>query len=196
MWSNTFMVRKIFTSSLIALIGLGGFFVNIEKQETSNNSVGYSIEGISSTYAADPSTPTKEDISKKWNDAIDYLNMGMGVLTAISAPAIILASWLMSPDWTSGDLFGLRGVMHTLWITVSNILYFIYAILLIVIALATMFNQEKFGYKAMLPKLALGIIMVPFTWWFVQWTISLASVVTASVITIPQDTLSKITQSS
>ena len=41
----------------------------------------------------------------------------------------------------------------------------------------------------MLPRLALGIIMVPFTWWFVQWTISLATVVTASVISIPQETL-------
>lgn len=123
---------------------------------------------------------------------IEYLNMAMGVITAICAPAIILASWLMSPDWTSGDLFGLRGVMHSLWVTVSNILYVIYAILLIVIALATMFNQEKYSYKALLPKLALGIIMVPFTWWFVQWTISLASVVTASVITIPQDTLAKL----
>jgi hypothetical protein len=39
----------------------------------------------------------------------------------------------------------------------------------------------------MLPRLALGIIMVPFTWWFVQWTISLATVITASVITIPAD---------
>jgi len=52
-----------------------------------------------------------------------------------------------------------------------------------------MFNQEKFGYKVMLPKLALGILMVPFTWWFVQWTISIASVVTASVMTIPAETI-------
>lgn len=43
----------------------------------------------------------------------------------------------------------------------------------------------------MLPRLALGILMVPFTWWFVQWTISLASVVTASVINIPMDMVSK-----
>ena len=98
----------------------------------------------------------------------------------------------MSPDWTSGDLFNLREPMHKLWVTVSNIVYFIYAILLILIALGTMFGQDKFSYKVMLPKLALGILMVPFTWWFVQWTISIASVVTASVITIPSDTISTI----
>ena len=42
----------------------------------------------------------------------------------------------------------------------------------------------------MLPRLALGILMVPFTWVFVQWTISVATYVTASVVSIPQDILS------
>ena len=97
----------------------------------------------------------------------------------------------MSPDWTSGDLFGLRTPMYSLWVTVSNIVYFVYAILLILIALGTMFGKESFSYKVMLPKLALGILMVPFTWWFVQWTISLSAVVTASVMTIPSEALSK-----
>jgi hypothetical protein len=65
--------------------------------------------------------------------------------------------------------------------------------LLIFIALATIFWKENFGYKAMLPKLALWILLVPFTWWFVQWTISLSSVITASVITIPHEALARIT---
>ena len=41
----------------------------------------------------------------------------------------------------------------------------------------------------MLPRLALGILMVPFTWVFVQWTISVATYVTASVVSIPQGIL-------
>ena len=82
--------------------------------------------------------------------------------------------------------------MYSLWVTVSNIVYFVYAILLILIALGTMFGKESFSYKVMLPKLALGILMVPFTWWFVQWTISLSAVVTASVITIPAETMAKL----
>lgn len=83
--------------------------------------------------------------------------------------------------------------MYKLWVTISNITYFIYAILLIFIALATIFGKENYGYKAMLPKLALGILMVPFTWWFVQFTISLATIVTASVISIPDEALKEIT---
>lgn len=102
----------------------------------------------------------------------------------------------MSPDWTSGDLFGIRPILHSLWVTVSNITYFIYAILLIFIALATIFNSQHYGYKQMLPKLALGIILVPLTWWFVQFVISLSSYVTASVMNIPMETLSKYTSNS
>jgi hypothetical protein len=117
------------------------------------------------------------------------------MLTIIVAPAVMLASWLISPDWTSGDLFGIRPVMHDLWVVISNVTYFIYAILLIVIALATIFNSQNYGYKAMLPKLALGIILVPLTWWMVQFTISLATYVTAAVITIPQETMFKLNES-
>ncbi len=124
-----------------------------------------------------------------YNNIINTLNIILAVLSAMITPIILFVGWLMSPDWTSGDLFGLRTPMYSLWVTVSNIVYFVYAILLILIALGTMFGKESFSYKVMLPKLALGILMVPFTWWFVQWTISLSSVVTASVMTIPQETI-------
>ena len=127
-----------------------------------------------------------------YNNLIDSLNIILAVLSTIISPVILFVGWLLSPDWTSGDLFGLRTPMYTLWVTVSNIVYFVYAILLILIALGTMFGKESFSYKVMLPKLALGIRMVPFTWWFVQWTISLASVVTASVISIPLETMNSI----
>jgi uncharacterized integral membrane protein len=115
--------------------------------------------------------------------------MAFLILSTLVSPVILLAGWLMSPDWTSGDIFGLRTPMYTLWVTVSNIVYFIYAVMLILIALGTMFGKESFSYKVMLPKLALGILMVPFTWWFVQWTISLSSVVTASVMSIPSESI-------
>lgn len=127
------------------------------------------------------------------NKLITGWNIVLGLLTAIVSPAILFAGWLMSPDWTSGDLFGIRPLIHDLWIMVSNVTYFIYAILLIFIALATIFNSDKYGYKQLLPKLALGIIMVPLTWWFIQFIISLASIVTASVMNIPMEALAKYT---
>lgn len=200
------MFKRILTYSILTLIALGGFFGNIVTQKGINTDsvISMSYE-TSATYAADPCTDWKDaagkacpitpsEAAKMYNTAIDTLNMLLWVVTVVVSPAILFAGWLMSPDWTSGDLFGLRTPMYALWVTVSNIVYFIYAILLILIALGTMFGQDKFSYKVMLPKLALGILMVPFTWWFVQWTISIATVVTASVITIPAETMNSDTQ--
>ncbi len=128
-----------------------------------------------------------DNMQKMLQSLVSGLNIILDILTIIVTPAMILASWLMSPDWTSGDLFQIRPMIHDLWVTVANVAYFIYAILLVFIALATIFNSDQYGYKQLLPKLALGIIMVPLTWWFVQFIISLATIVTASVINIPTD---------
>lgn len=192
-------LKRPLTYLFLFLIAFGGFFGNITlTTKTQSNTVISSIDlayESNVTYAAEE-TKKPDDASvkamEKYNGMIDVLNIALGVLNVIVSPVILFAGWLLSPDWTSGDLFGLREPMYRLWVVVSNIVYFIYAILLILIALGTMFNQDKFSYKVMLPKLALGIILVPFTWWFVQWTISISSVVTASVMTIPTETMAAI----
>ena len=184
-------LNRIITYLFLFLIGIGGFFgnihINIQNQDNQINTI-VSYE-TNTTYAADPEKDASKKAMEMYNEWIDGINAVLAILSIIISPIILFVGWLMSPDWTSGDLFNLREPMYKLWITISNIVYFIYAILLIFIALWTMFNQEKFGYKVMLPKLALGILMVPVTWWFVQWTISIASVVTASVMTIPTETI-------
>jgi hypothetical protein len=212
------LIRRLLTYSLLSLVALGGFLgsVHIETENQGHDIVSVSYEGngvyadggcpwselpdgmwscpsgatnSNDKWTGETTKASSAEQLKMWNSLIDGLNIILGIITAIVSPAIMFAGWLMSPDWTSGDLFGLRTPMYSLWVTVSNIVYFVYAILLILIALGTMFGKESFSYKVMLPKLALGILMVPFTWWFVQWTISLSAVVTASVITIPAETL-------
>jgi hypothetical protein len=211
------MLQRIVTSLLLVLIGIGGFFVSIDI----NIQSGYVWIDLNTSSASclDPRDPwcttaansfvgppasaawwwaatssPSSETKKMYNNVVAAINFILAALTILISPAIILASWLMSPDWTSGDLFGLRTIMYDVWITVSNIIYFVYAILLIIIALGTIFGSEKFGYKVLLPRLALGILMVPFSWWFVQWTISLSSIVTASVLTIPAETIEKFNQ--
>ncbi|MBX9809423.1 hypothetical protein K2X92_03485, partial [Candidatus Gracilibacteria bacterium] len=203
-------LKKILTYSLLGLTAIGGFFGNVDIDTSLENTsvISFSV-GTNSTYSADPVDPYANETAKfarqgnpptktsatsqatidMYNNAIVAINGLLAVLSALVSPIILFVGWLMSPDWTTGDLFQLRTPMYKLWVTVSNIVYFIYAILLIMIALGTMFGQDKFSYKVMLPKLALGILMVPFTWWFVQWTISTANVVTAAVMTIPSETI-------
>ena len=198
------MFKKTLTSILLTLVWVGGFFVHIETN-TNSTSVGNQELQISlstpvvSAWSGADSTNTKEtdedSIRKLFNSMVALVNLIIDLLTMIVTPAIIFASWLISPDWTSGDLFELRPTFHSLWVLVSNVTYLVYAILLIFIALATIFNSEHYGYKAMLPKLALGIILVPLTWWGVQFVISLSTYITASVITIPQETMFQINKS-
>lgn len=183
------MFTKILTSTLLFLVAIGGFFVSVEKNDSITNTLPQITFEINQTYAAWTGTTQSDEMKEMYNKLVAALNIALVWVNVVIAPAVILASWLMSPDWTSGDAFGLREIMHKIWIIISNIIYFVYAILLIIIALATIFGKDNFSYKTMLPKLALGILMVPFTWWFVQWTISLSTVVTASVLTIPQEVM-------
>jgi hypothetical protein len=193
------MLKKLLTSTTLSLVAIGGFFVSMDFWDNSmvisqvhaacidafwNTpwSTGYDASTAGAGCVADQT----KNLYNQW---VLYLNQALYALTFLVSPAIMLAGWLMSPDWTTGDLFGIRPVIHNLWVIVSNITYLIYAILLIFIALATIFNSQNYGYKRLLPRLALGIILVPLTWWFVQFTISLASVVTTSVINIPLETL-------
>jgi hypothetical protein len=187
------MSKKISTYISLLLIGIMGFLWYIP---TYNET--WIIGWMEQVYAEDcsgpnppipcaPPAPQNTEVQKMLQSLVAWLNIVLDILTILVTPAIILASWLMSPDWTSGDLFQIRPMIHDLWVTVSNITYFIYAILLIFIALATIFNSENYGYKQLLPKLALGILMVPLSWWFIQFTISLATVVTAGVINIPTE---------
>lgn len=154
-----------------------------------------SVNIIDSTFAQENPTQTNDsykNFQETMNKWIWIINVIIWVFTAMLTPLIMLSSWLMSPDWTSGDLFNLRGPMHNLWKVVSNIIYFVYAVLLIIVAIGTIFQNKNFSYKTMLPRILLGLILVPFTWWFVQLTISLSTNITASVLTIPKEAVEKL----
>lgn len=45
--------------------------------------------------------------------------------------------------------------------------------------------------KTMLPKLVIGILIVPFTWFIVSATLSISNILTASVIQLPIDVIQK-----
>ncbi|USN59058.1 MAG: hypothetical protein H6767_03045 [Candidatus Peribacteria bacterium] len=73
---------------------------------------------------------------------------------------------------------------------VSNIIYFIFAFLLIWIAFMNIIGKEGDTYqlKTALPKFIVGVLIVPFSWFFVQFVLSLSAILTASALTLPSDT--------
>lgn len=62
---------------------------------------------------------------------------------------VILAGWLLSPDWTMGDFFGLRPYFLQVWILVANIVYIIFALMLLYMAIMQIFGgpENEYAFK-------------------------------------------------
>ncbi len=134
-----------------------------------------------------PAAPAaKTDI---WETILSLLNGLTNVFFSLLTPLLMLAGWLLTPDWVFGEIFGLRPVLHQLWVLVSNIVYIIFAFLLVAMAFMNIFAGEKntWAIKAKLPKLIVGVISVPFTWFFVSAIVSISSILTASAIQLAGD---------
>lgn len=121
----------------------------------------------------------------------DVLNFFIEVLTFLMTPLIMLAWWLLSPDWTFGEVFNLRPVFHKLWIYASNVVYIIFAFVLVYVAIVNIFHENKktFELKTALPRLIVSILIVPFSWFIVSWTLSVVNILTASIIRLPIETI-------
>lgn len=188
----SFFKKTLILFGWIALI-IWTFFIGENFLNGNFGDISFIDSTFAQTETGNSSTKTSQEDIQKWYKAfLDILNVAIWLLTAILTPLIMLSWWLMSPDWTSWDMFNFRWPMHNLWKIVSNIVYFVYAILLIIVAIWTIFSSKNYNYKNMLFKILIWLIMVPFTWWFVQVIISTAAAVTASVLSIPQEAIERL----
>ena len=139
-------LRKILLSLILAISVLTLFFGDFTHITSSISGIDiYAADGAGNvTDTQTVSTQEKNTTESTFESFNNIINVILGLLTALVSPLIMLASWLMSPDWTSGDLFGLRAPMYKIWIVVSNIIYLIYGLMLIIIAIATMFNSKNY----------------------------------------------------
>jgi hypothetical protein len=130
--------------------------------------------------------------SEPMQTAIEVLNVLFAMISAILTPAVILAGWLLTPDWTMGDFFGLRPYFLKIWILVSNLVYIAFALILLYLAVMQIFAGEdaEYTFKKKLPQFLVGILMVPFTWLIVSWTLSFANQATAAVLAVPMGAIS------
>jgi hypothetical protein len=128
---------------------------------------------------------------------IEFMNIVFVIMTALLTPAVILAWWLLTPDWTMGDFFGLRPYFLNVWILVSNLVYIAFAMILLFLAVMQIFGGEnaEYTFKKKLPQFLVGILMVPFTWLIVSWTLSFANQATAAVLAIPMGAIAELESS-
>lgn len=107
--------------------------------------------------------------------------------------SVIIVSWLLEPVWYSWAIFWIQDSLRDIWILSMNVVYIVFAILLIWLAFMNIVWREGDTYKlkSALPKFIVSVIIVPFTWFFVQFVLSISAVLTASVLILPANMISE-----
>lgn len=154
-------------------------------------SLAFFVLGTQGVYAADaaaPASPTgisAEDGQK----LIGYMNMFLQMAAAILGLVTSFVSIFLYPGWVNGTMFGLQDYLKIIWILVSNVIYFIFAGILIVIAFMNIIGKWEgtWELKQAMPKFIIGVLIVPFSWFFVQFLLSLSAILTVGVLTLPYE---------
>jgi len=142
---------------------------------------------MSDSVFAATETTTFKDTPKKVAEAIQYISTVIAVFLALIT---YLTTMFLSPEWINGSLFWLNTVFKSIWVMVSNVVYLIFAFILIWIAFMNIIWKwtEKYALKQALPKFIVGILIVPFSWFLVNFILSISSVLTISALNLPFDT--------
>lgn len=138
-----------------------------------------------SIFATNDPILSEED-SKR---VVDILN---GIITWAAALMWMITSFItmfLYPGWTNGTLFWLQEYLKEIWILISNVVYFIFAFILIAIAFMNIIGKWEWTWelKQAMPKFIVWVLIVPFSWFFVQFLLSISAILTVWVLTLPYD---------
>lgn len=138
------------------------------------------------TFAANADDSIKES-TEKVAEVIRWIS---STITVFLSLLTYLAVMFLSPEWINGTLFGLNWYFKQIWILVSNVVYFVFAFILIWIAFMNIIWkwQDKYQLKQALPKFFIWIMIVPLSWFLVNFILSISSILTISAINLPYDT--------
>ena len=125
-----------------------------------------------------------------WEGLLKWISMILALFTYLSTV-------FLSPTWLNGTLFWLNVYFKEIWILVSNLVYFIFAFILIWIAFMNIIwkSGETYQLKQALPKFIVWVLIVPFSWFLVQFILSISAVLTVSWLTLPFDTFASFNSS-
>lgn len=131
----------------------------------------------------------KEDFDK----AIGFIDWLLKVVSMLLAIITYLTTIFLDPAWISWSLFWLDTYFKQIWILVSNVVYFVFAFIIIWIAFMNIIwkGQEKYALKSALPRFVIWILIVPFTWYIIQFVLSISSILTAAALTLPAETFTQ-----
>lgn len=139
---------------------------------------------------AENSANSTQTNTTDWKKTADWLKLIFSVSAALIWVLTSLVSLLLFPGWTSGNIIGLDTYMKEIWVLVSNVVYFIFAFILIYIAVMNIVWQGKDTYqlKTALPRFIIWVLIVPFSWFFVQFILSIAAFLSVASLSLPYST--------
>ena len=139
-------------------------------------------------FAAEEPVLSAEDSEK----VVEILNLIITGAAALMGMVTSFITMFLYPGWTNGTLFGLQDYLKEIWILVSNVVYFIFAFILITIAFMNIIGKwdGNWELKQAMPKFVIGVLIVPFSWFFVQFLLSISAILTVWVLTLPYDSFS------
>ena len=123
---------------------------------------------------------------------LGILNWGVAIIAWFLWLLTQFVAIFMSPEWTNWEFIGFDANLKKLWIMMSNLVYMIFAFLLVWIAFMNiLWKTGDWELKSALPRFIGWVLIVPFSWFFVNAMISLSSIMMTSVITLPYDSFPK-----
>jgi hypothetical protein len=145
---------------------------------------------LSSDFALAANETVKPE--KDWSGTAGLINTALGAVGAIVWIFTYFITLFLEPGWINGTVFWLDTYFKDIWILVSNVVYFIFAFLLIWIAFMNIVwnGGEKYQLKQALPKFIIWVLIVPFSWFMVQFILSMSAILTVWALTLPYDTFS------
>ncbi len=141
-----------------------------------------------STFAADsPEAAMKELVST----VVMVTNWVVLIASTVVSIISFLVSIFLTPWWVNGTIFWFESYLRSIRILVSNIVYLAFAFILIGIAFMNIIGQwtNKYALKSALPRFVIGVLMVPFSWFFVQFVLAISAFLTVQVLGLPYDLL-------
>lgn len=142
--------------------------------------------GLDTTFAVWVS-----DQANLMTDALSVMQYLAWISWAVIGWLTAILSILLDPSWVNWTLFGISSYIKDVWIFVSNVVYLIFAWILIAISFMNIiwkWSWDIFELKKSLPRFIVWVLIVPFSWFIVQFVISMASILTVSVYAWPIET--------
>ena len=138
--------------------------------------------GFATSHNPSNNTSTKDS-------AVEIINWIIAWLSVIVWALTYFITLFLEPGWINWSIFWLTEKFRGIWLLVSNIVYFIFAWIIIWIAFMNILGKwDKWELKTALPKFIIWVLIVPFSWFFIQFILTISAFLTVSSLTLPSDT--------